>query len=108
MKRASGPERPIFAMHCGVGASKYRAKPPPKLAAVQHLHPPLRSLHLIWSRVPQDIRSAGEEPKKVHLMEAHMLRTIALVTTSLLFASPAFAAEPAMVVAKKDGFRFEY
>ena len=37
-----------------------------------------------------------------------MLRFIALVTTTLLFASPALAAEPPMVVAKKDGFRFEY
>lgn len=37
-----------------------------------------------------------------------MLRSIALVTTSLLFASPALAAEPAMVVAEKDGFQFEY
>ncbi len=34
-----------------------------------------------------------------------MLRLIALVT---LFASPALAAEPAMVLAKKDGYRFEY
>ena len=37
-----------------------------------------------------------------------MLRFIALVTTSLLFATPVLAADPAMVVAKKDGFRFEY
>ena len=37
-----------------------------------------------------------------------MLRSIALVMTSLLSASPVIAADPAMVVAKKDGFRFEY
>ena len=37
-----------------------------------------------------------------------MLRFIALVTTSLLFATPVLAADPAMVVAKKDGFHFEY
>lgn len=37
-----------------------------------------------------------------------MLRFIALVTTSLLFATPVHAADPEMVVAEKDGFRFEY
>jgi len=37
-----------------------------------------------------------------------MLRSIALVTTTLLFAAPTLAAEPAMVVTKKDGHRFEY
>ena len=37
-----------------------------------------------------------------------MLRSIALVATSLLLVSPVLAAEPATVVTKKDGFRFEY
>lgn len=37
-----------------------------------------------------------------------MLRYIALITTTLLFASPALAADPAMTVAEKDGFHFEY
>lgn len=37
-----------------------------------------------------------------------MLRFIALVTTSLLFATPILAADPGMTVAEKDGFRFEY
>lgn len=37
-----------------------------------------------------------------------MLRSIALVTTSLFAASAALAADPVMVTAKKDGVRFEY
>lgn len=61
--------------------------------------------------LPAQLRDhQGQEmgPRKANLKEAHMLRSIALVTTSLLLASPALAADPAMVVAEKDGFRFEY
>jgi hypothetical protein len=37
-----------------------------------------------------------------------MLRSISLVAISLLFATPALAADPVLVVTEKDGFRFEY